>query len=141
VSTTDALDLDDLDVCEVCGLDEACADCLAADLADLDAPDAEPRRLTRQEREAKEALDAALRRTPEEWSAIWVERYDPTAAWIEGVGHSCVRCGRQDAGFGTNDHHYCGPPYFRPRGRLHPLGPTAAAARAEEHARTNPTLF
>lgn len=136
MSTTDAELLDA--VCEVCGLEgeEVCADCLAADLADLDAPDATPRRLTRQEREWQEAMERTRGWTPEQWSDLWRERYDPTAAWIEGR-LSCVRCGRCDAGFGTNDHHYCGPPYFRPRGHLHPAGPT----RAQVHEHANPTLF
>jgi hypothetical protein len=119
--TTD--ELLDLDVCEVCGADpgEECANCAPP------PPDDE--------------LAAALARTPEEWSDLWRERYDPAAAFID-LCHSCVRCGRSWAGFGTdNEHHYCGPPYFRPRGRLHPSGPTAAVARAEQHAHANPTLF
>jgi hypothetical protein len=161
VSTTDLLDLLDLDLdpddlCEVCGAGpgEECANCAPPPEPD---PNAEPYHppwgwhvtngpiLAAMVGSVPVALaDALLHARDRAW---WHDRIfrecaerwpDPADGprYHDLVSTHCIRCGRSAVGYGF-DSHYCGPPYFRPRGLLHPAGPT----RAQQHAHDNPTLF
>lgn len=146
------------DPCEVCGLDpgEECANCAppapARDELDVSAygPPGGWQVTNRpivaaMVRSVPVALlDALLHARDRAW---WHDRIfrecaerwpDPATGprYYDLISTHCVRCGRSAVGAGRpGDDHYCGPPYFRPRGDLHPSGPSAADVRRQERER------